>query len=113
MKTPLTDWLKRRKGSARPPRVVVEHWEAGQVLHSDRSQLTPMSREMEQFARELERYRGFWSLMDLAIYPRRGFLLTNRVRKRLEKSIAVHTARSSGCGSATAGDPGTHRLPRP
>jgi len=46
-------------------------------------------REMEQFARELEGYRGFWSLMDLAIYPRRGFLLTNRVRKRLEKTIGA------------------------
>lgn len=43
--------------------------------------------EMEQFARELEGYRGLWGLLDMAIYPRRGFLLTKRVRRRLERTI--------------------------
>ncbi len=43
--------------------------------------------ELEKFARELEGYRGFWRLMDVAIFPRRGFLLTKRVRKRLERTI--------------------------
>ena len=47
--------------------------------------------EMEKFAREIEGYRGLWKLMDPAIFPRRGFLLTDRVRRRLEKTIgAVH-----------------------
>jgi len=44
-------------------------------------------REMEKFAREIEGYRGLWRLMDFAILPRRGFLLTDRVRKRLEQTI--------------------------
>lgn len=44
-------------------------------------------RSMEQFARELEGYRGLWSLMDLSFFPRRGFLLTNRLRRRLEHTI--------------------------
>jgi len=44
-------------------------------------------REMEKFAREIEGYRGLWRLMDFAIFPRRGFLLTDRVRKRLEETI--------------------------
>lgn len=44
-------------------------------------------REMEKFAREIEGYRGLWRLMDFAIFPRRGFLLTERVRKRLEETI--------------------------
>ena len=44
-------------------------------------------REMEKFAREIEGYRGLWRLMDLAVFPRRGFLLTDRVRKRLEETI--------------------------
>jgi NTE family protein len=44
-------------------------------------------REMEKFAREIEGYRGLWRLMDLAAFPRRGFLLTERVRKRLEQTI--------------------------
>ncbi len=48
-------------------------------------------REMEKFAREVEGYRGLWRLMDLAILPQRGFLLTKRVRKRLEQTIgALH-----------------------
>jgi NTE family protein len=48
-------------------------------------------REMEKFARELEGYRGLWRLMDLAILPRRGFLLTKRVRRRLAQTIGdVH-----------------------
>ena len=48
-------------------------------------------REMEKFAREIEGYRGLWRLMDFAIFPRRGFLLTDRVRKRLEETIgALH-----------------------
>jgi NTE family protein len=42
---------------------------------------------MEKFAREIEGYRGLWRLMDFAILPRRGFLLTDRVRKRLEQTI--------------------------
>jgi NTE family protein len=47
--------------------------------------------EMEKFARELEGYRGLWRLIDLAIFPRRGFLHTNRVRKRLVQTIgALH-----------------------
>lgn len=47
--------------------------------------------ELEGFARELEGYRGQWRLLDLSLYPRRGFLLTNRVRKRLEETIGpVH-----------------------
>ena len=47
--------------------------------------------EMEKFAREIEGYRGLWRLMDFAIFPRRGFLLTDRVRKRLEETIgALH-----------------------
>jgi NTE family protein len=47
--------------------------------------------EMEGFAREIEGYRGLWRLMDPAIFPRRGFLLTDRVRKRLEATIgALH-----------------------
>jgi NTE family protein len=47
--------------------------------------------EMERFAREIEGYRGLWRLMDPAIFPRRGFLLTDRVRKRLEATIgALH-----------------------
>ena len=44
-------------------------------------------REMEKFAREIEGYRGLWRLMDFAVFPRRGFLLTDRVRKRLEETI--------------------------
>jgi NTE family protein len=44
-------------------------------------------REMERFAREIEGYKGLWSLMDFAIFPRRGFLLTDRVRGRLEETI--------------------------
>ena len=44
-------------------------------------------REMERFAREIEGYRGLWRLMDFAILPRRGFLLTDRVRQRLEETI--------------------------
>jgi NTE family protein len=44
-------------------------------------------REMEKFAREIEGYRGLWRLMDFAILPHRGFLLTDRVRKRLEETI--------------------------
>lgn len=44
-------------------------------------------REMEKFAREIEGYRGLWRLMDFAAFPRRGFLLTDRVRKRLEETI--------------------------
>jgi NTE family protein len=44
-------------------------------------------RAMEKFAREVQGYRGVWGLMDLSLYPRRGFLLTKRVRKRLEKTI--------------------------
>lgn len=44
-------------------------------------------REMERFARETEGYKGLWSLMDFAIFPRRGFLLTDRVRRRLEETI--------------------------
>jgi NTE family protein len=44
-------------------------------------------REMEKFAREIEGYRGLWRLMDFAAFPRRGFLLTDRVRKRLEQTI--------------------------
>jgi NTE family protein len=44
-------------------------------------------REMEKFAREIEGYRGLWRLMDFAAFPRRGFLLTDRVRKRLETTI--------------------------
>jgi NTE family protein len=44
-------------------------------------------REMEKFARELESYRGLWGLLDMAIYPRKGFLLTKRVRQRLERTI--------------------------
>jgi NTE family protein len=48
-------------------------------------------REMEKFAREIEGYRGLWRLMDFAAFPRRGFLLTDRVRKRLEETIgALH-----------------------
>jgi len=48
-------------------------------------------REMEKFARELEGYRGVWRLMDLAILPQRGFLLTKRVRRRLAQTIGeVH-----------------------
>jgi NTE family protein len=43
--------------------------------------------EMEKFAREIEGYRGLWRLMDFAAFPRRGFLLTERVRKRLEQTI--------------------------
>jgi NTE family protein len=43
--------------------------------------------EMEKFAREIEGYRGLWRLMDFAVLPRRGFLLTDRVRNRLEKTI--------------------------
>ncbi len=43
--------------------------------------------EMEKFAREVEGYRGLWRLMDFAAFPRRGFLLTDRVRKRLETTI--------------------------
>ena len=47
--------------------------------------------EMEKFAREIEGYRGLWRLMDFAAFPRRGFLLTDRVRKRLEATIgALH-----------------------
>ena len=47
--------------------------------------------EMEGFAREIEGFRGFWRLMDPAIFPRRGLLLTDRVRKRLEATIgALH-----------------------
>ena len=47
--------------------------------------------EMERFAREIEGFRGLWRLMDPAIFPRRGFLLTDRVRKRLEATIgALH-----------------------
>jgi NTE family protein len=47
--------------------------------------------EMEKFARELEGYRGIWRLMDLAILPQRGFLLTKRVRRRLAQTIGeVH-----------------------
>src|SRR4029077_19262914 len=47
--------------------------------------------EMEGFAREIEGFRGFWRLMDPAIFPRRGLLLTGRVRKRLEATIgALH-----------------------
>jgi NTE family protein len=42
---------------------------------------------MEKFAREVQGYRGVWGLMDLSFYPRRGFLLTKRVRNRLEKTI--------------------------
>jgi NTE family protein len=45
--------------------------------------------EMEKFAREIEGYRGLWRLMDPAIFPRRGFLLTDRVRKRLEATIGT------------------------
>ena len=46
---------------------------------------------MEGFAREIEGYRGLWRLMDPAIFPRRGLLLTDRVRKRLEATIgALH-----------------------
>jgi NTE family protein len=44
-------------------------------------------REMEKFAREIEGYKGLWRLMDLALVPRRGFLLTDRVRRRLEETI--------------------------
>ena len=44
-------------------------------------------REMEKFARDIEGYRGLWRLMDFAAFPRRGFLLTDRVRKRLEETI--------------------------
>ena len=44
-------------------------------------------REMEKFAREIEGYRGLWRLMDFAVLPHRGFLLTDRVRKRLEQTI--------------------------
>jgi NTE family protein len=44
-------------------------------------------REMEKFARAIEGYRGLWRLMDFAAFPRRGFLLTDRVRKRLETTI--------------------------
>lgn len=43
--------------------------------------------EMEKFAREIEGYRGLWRLMDFAAFPRRGFLLTDRVRKRLVETI--------------------------
>jgi NTE family protein len=43
--------------------------------------------EMEKFAREIEGYRGLWRLMDFAAFPRRGFLLTERVRNRLEQTI--------------------------
>jgi NTE family protein len=47
--------------------------------------------EMEGFAREIEGYRGIWRIMDPVIFPRRGFLLTDRVRKRLEATIgALH-----------------------
>jgi NTE family protein len=47
--------------------------------------------EMEGFAREIEGYRGLWRLMDPALFPRRGLLLTDRVRKRLEATIgALH-----------------------
>jgi NTE family protein len=47
--------------------------------------------QMEAFAREIEGYRGLWRIMDPAIIPRRGFLLTDRVRKRLEATIgALH-----------------------
>ena len=47
--------------------------------------------EMERFAREIEGYRGLWRIMDPVIFPRRGFLLTDRVRKRLEATIgALH-----------------------
>jgi NTE family protein len=47
--------------------------------------------QMEEFARAIEGYRGLWRLMDPAIFPRRGFLLTGRVRKRLEETIgALH-----------------------
>ncbi len=44
-------------------------------------------REMEKFAREIEGYKGLWRLMDFAVLPRRGFLLTDRVRRRLEQTI--------------------------
>jgi NTE family protein len=47
--------------------------------------------EMEGFAREIEGYRGLWRIMDPVIFPRRGFLLTDRVRQRLEATIgALH-----------------------
>jgi len=44
-------------------------------------------RAMEQFARELEGDRGLWSLLDFSVFPRRGFLLTERVRRRLKRTI--------------------------
>jgi NTE family protein len=47
--------------------------------------------EMEGFARAIEGYRGLWRIMDPVIFPRRGFLLTDRVRERLEATIgALH-----------------------
>jgi NTE family protein len=44
-------------------------------------------REMEKFARTLEGYKGMWRLMDTVFPPVRGFLHTDRVRKRLQRTI--------------------------
>ncbi|MEO6053542.1 MAG: patatin-like phospholipase family protein [Chthoniobacterales bacterium] len=42
---------------------------------------------MEQYAMELEGYKGVWRFMDITASPLRGFFHTERVRKRLEKTL--------------------------